>query len=53
MDHRWFVYNLSPSFNWSKHGYTGIFYEHILLNLLNVFADEQLKSFVWDLAKEG
>jgi len=33
----WFVYNLSPSFNWAKHG----------------FSDEQLKNFVWDLAKEG
>ena len=22
--HRWLVYNLSPSFNWSAHGYTGI-----------------------------
>ncbi|KAK7063795.1 isocitrate lyase [Favolaschia claudopus] len=31
------VYNLSPSFNWSAHG----------------FSDAQLKSFVWDLAKEG
>ncbi|KAG9055177.1 hypothetical protein FS842_002944 [Serendipita sp. 407] len=31
------VYNLSPSFNWSAHGFT----------------DEMLKSFVWDLAKEG
>ncbi|KAJ7665224.1 isocitrate lyase [Mycena polygramma] len=34
---KWFVYNLSPSFNWSGHG----------------FSDAQLKSFVWDLAKEG
>ncbi|KAJ7044949.1 isocitrate lyase [Mycena alexandri] len=34
---KWFVYNLSPSFNWSKHG----------------FSDAQLKSFIWDLAKEG
>ncbi|KAF9469735.1 isocitrate lyase [Collybia nuda] len=34
---KWFVYNLSPSFNWSKHGFT----------------DADLKSFVWDLAKEG
>jgi len=33
----WFVYNLSPSFNWSAHG----------------FSDARLKSFVWDLAKEG
>lgn len=31
------MYNLSPSFNWSAHGYS----------------DEQLKSFVWDLAKSG
>ncbi|KAJ6601346.1 isocitrate lyase [Mycena vulgaris] len=34
---KWLVYNLSPSFNWSKHG----------------FSDAQLKSFVWDIAKEG
>ncbi|KIW09394.1 isocitrate lyase [Verruconis gallopava] len=31
------VYNLSPSFNWMSHGFT----------------EETLKSFVWDLAKEG
>jgi isocitrate lyase len=31
------VYNLSPSFNWMGHG----------------FNEETLKSFVWDLAKEG
>ncbi|KAF8203996.1 isocitrate lyase [Pholiota molesta] len=34
---KWFVYNLSPSFNWSQHG----------------FSDAALKSFIWDLAKEG
>ncbi|CAL1694373.1 unnamed protein product [Somion occarium] len=34
---KWFVYNLSPSFNWSAQG----------------FSDSDLKSFVWDLAKEG
>ncbi|KAH9997779.1 isocitrate lyase and phosphorylmutase [Russula compacta] len=34
---KWLVYNLSPSFNWSAHGY----------------ADADLKSFIWDLAKEG
>ncbi|KAK0546185.1 mitochondrial 2-methylisocitrate lyase [Tilletia horrida] len=34
---KWLVYNLSPSFNWSAHGYT----------------DEALKSFIWDLAKSG
>ncbi|GLB35716.1 putative isocitrate lyase PEP mutase superfamily, isocitrate lyase family protein [Lyophyllum shimeji] len=34
---KWFVYNLSPSFNWSQHG----------------FSDTDLKNFVWDLAKEG
>ncbi|GAA6016086.1 hypothetical protein JCM10207_004438 [Rhodosporidiobolus poonsookiae] len=34
---KWLVYNLSPSFNWGAHGYS----------------DEELKSFVWDLAKEG
>lgn len=31
------VYNLSPSFNWSAHG----------------FSDADLKSFIWDLAKHG
>jgi isocitrate lyase len=31
------VYNLSPSFNWMAHG----------------FNDETLKSFIWDIAKEG
>ncbi|EHK17334.1 uncharacterized protein TRIVIDRAFT_88518 [Trichoderma virens Gv29-8] len=31
------VYNLSPSFNWMAHGFT----------------DEKLKSFIWDIAKEG
>ncbi|TFK41897.1 isocitrate lyase [Crucibulum laeve] len=34
---KWFVYNLSPSFNWSQHG----------------FSDVDLKNFVWELAKEG
>ncbi|PPQ77040.1 hypothetical protein CVT25_014857 [Psilocybe cyanescens] len=34
---KWFVYNLSPSFNWAQHG----------------FSDIDLKNFVWDLAKEG
>lgn len=32
-----FVYNLSPSFNWLGEGFT----------------DEKLKSFIWDLGKEG
>ncbi|KAK5131720.1 hypothetical protein LTR08_000609 [Meristemomyces frigidus] len=31
------VYNLSPSFNWSGHG----------------FSEQQLKSFIWDLAAQG
>ncbi|EGP91225.1 unnamed protein product [Zymoseptoria tritici ST99CH_1E4] len=31
------VYNLSPSFNWSAHG----------------FSDHDLKNFIWDLAKHG
>jgi len=31
------VYNLSPSFNWSAHG----------------FSDLDLKNFIWDLAKHG
>ncbi|TRM61512.1 isocitrate lyase [Schizophyllum amplum] len=34
---KWLVYNLSPSFNWAGHG----------------FDEAHLKSFVWDLAKEG
>lgn len=34
---KWLVYNLSPSFNWSAHGYS----------------DSDLKNFVWDLAKSG
>ncbi|KAK7962025.1 isocitrate lyase [Apiospora aurea] len=32
-----FVYNLSPSFNWMAHGFT----------------DATLKSFIWDIAREG
>ncbi|CRK39427.1 hypothetical protein BN1708_001644 [Verticillium longisporum] len=31
------VYNLSPSFNWMAHGFT----------------DATLKSFIWDIAREG
>lgn len=31
------VYNLSPSFNWSAHGFT----------------EEDLQNFIWDLAKHG
>lgn len=31
------VYNLSPSFNWMSHGFT----------------PETLKSFIWDIAREG
>ncbi|KAI5813096.1 isocitrate lyase [Pyronema omphalodes] len=34
---KWMVYNLSPSFNWLNEG----------------FDKEGLKSFVWDMAKEG
>lgn len=34
---KWLVYNLSPSFNWSAHGYS----------------DEDLKKFIWELGKEG
>lgn len=34
---KWMVYNLSPSFNWLNEGFT----------------EAQLKSFIWDLAKEG
>ncbi|EJT99984.1 isocitrate lyase and phosphorylmutase [Dacryopinax primogenitus] len=34
---KWFVYNLSPSFNWAAAGYS----------------DQDLKNFIWDLGKEG
>ncbi|KAG8904183.1 hypothetical protein FRB99_002131, partial [Tulasnella sp. 403] len=34
---KWLVYNLSPSFNWSAHGFTEI----------------DLKEFIWNLGKEG
>lgn len=34
---KWFVYNLSPSFNWLKHR----------------FSETDLKNFIWELAKEG
>jgi isocitrate lyase len=34
---KWLVYNLSPSFNWSAHGYS----------------DADLKDFIWELGKEG
>jgi len=34
---KWFVYNLSPSFNWSAYG----------------FSESDMRSFIWDLAKEG
>lgn len=34
---KWLVYNLSPSFNWLNEGYD----------------EAGLKSFVWDMAKEG
>ena len=34
---KWLVYNLSPSFNWTRHGFT----------------EESLKSFIWDLAPHG
>lgn len=35
--HKGLVYNLSPSFNWMAQGFT----------------DATLKSFIWDIAKEG
>ncbi|KAK9451336.1 isocitrate lyase [Limtongia smithiae] len=34
---KWLVYNLSPSFNWSAHG----------------FSESDLREFVWELAKSG
>lgn len=56
---KWFVYNLSPSFNWSAHGFTGGFHavSVILAGLCNLTdcgdLDTDLKNFIWDLAKEG
>ncbi|KAF4122897.1 isocitrate lyase [Geosmithia morbida] len=37
LPHKGLVYNLSPSFNWMAHGFT----------------QETLKSFIWDIAREG
>ncbi|CCM03653.1 uncharacterized protein FIBRA_05797 [Fibroporia radiculosa] len=37
---KWFVYNLSPSFNWSAQGFSGMYYE-------------DLTNLVWELGKEG
>jgi isocitrate lyase len=34
---KWLVYNLSPSFNWAKEG----------------FSEQDMKDFVWEIAKEG
>lgn len=34
---KWLVYNLSPSFNWSAHG----------------FSEKDLEDFVWELGKSG
>ncbi|VDB86928.1 unnamed protein product [Peniophora sp. CBMAI 1063] len=34
---KWLVYNLSPSFNWAKEGFT----------------EQDMKDFIWELAKEG
>lgn len=34
---KWMVYNLSPSFNWSAHG----------------FSNDDLRNFVWDLGRAG
>jgi isocitrate lyase len=51
---RWFVYNLSPSFNWSQHGFTGSL--SMLLSdfdASNSAVDVDLKTFIWELAKEG
>jgi isocitrate lyase len=57
---KWLVYNLSPSFNWSAHGFSG---ESMRLSRDGVsstdtplsfrYAEKDLKSFVWDLAKSG
>lgn len=46
------VYNLSPSFNWSAHGFSGAeFVSRVKLS--DQMTEDALKSFVWDLAKEG
>lgn len=34
---KWMVYNLSPSFNWLSRGFT----------------KDDLRNFIWELAKEG
>lgn len=51
---RWLVYNLSPSFNWSQHGFTGSL--SILMtgvDVSNCAVDVDLKNFLWELAREG
>jgi isocitrate lyase len=52
---KWLVYNLSPSFNWSAHGYSGTWQSFADLGTLLTLscADADLKRFIWDLAKEG
>lgn len=50
---RWFVYNLSPSFNWSQHGFTGELFFWLGMALNRSRLDADLKAFVWELAKEG
>ena len=54
-DQRWFVYNLSPSFNWGAHGFTGnVQCLASLQRALNfIITDADLKNFVWELGKEG
>ena len=47
---KWFVYNLSPSFNWSAHGFSGKSSDD---ELRAKAVDTDLKNFCWDLAKEG
>lgn len=55
---KWFVYNLSPSFNWAKFGFTGGFCLSKKLRessriKTTLRIDNDLKNLVWDLAKEG
>lgn len=52
---RWFVYNLSPSFNWSSHGFSGESRQSDCRRMVKftLHVDTDLKNFVWDLGKEG
>ena len=55
---KWFVYNLSPSFNWAAQGFSStcdssdIDFAPVMRELTES-EDEDLKNFIWDLGKEG